>query len=535
MAGSLYCRLIWPVNGESGLARLERALFIGWAIALVVFLILALDSLVTAHGKDLSVYIYVAQGIPSGDIPYVDRWENKGPLTYLLTLLGTTLGGTIGIWLLGAAFLLCSTWFAYKITREAFGATAALLAISLFLFSFRKVADGGGLTEHYALLFQCLAVFLFLRLSRGRAQNQTLICTAIGALGAAAFLLRPNLVGVWIAIGLYWVLQLWFHRRQDTLRWIVWSVVGGLTVIAVMALVFAILGALGAMWDAMIVYNFKYSDAMLINRLGVLRDLRSTLLLVSLPLMAGWCIGLYYQFSGRAKDTSFEHILPLGLILLPLETLLLTTSGYQFNHYYVALLPAAALTLAFLAKFILVRSNTAPLVLATVLLIPVVYYNLPDYRTPYRTLTRIVDKYAHPGEISADRYSNVSERVRRLTGPDDAILVWGNQPQIYLQAKRDAPTRFFTQFPLINRGYADQSVRDEFTSGFINDRPIVIVDTGDGRLPPLNRADRLDWVPVGRRHLDPDLYRRFFEFIDAEYAAIEEVDGFVIYRLMDRT
>ena len=414
-ASNLTHCLLAAIESKYYPARLEKFLFVGWVIAFVLVLVLAVDSLIAAHGKDLSVFIYVAQGIPSGDIPYVDRWDQKGPLTYLLTLVGTLLGGSYGIWLLGAAFLLGSTWFAFKVTREAFGATAALIAITLFLFTFRIVADGGGLTEHYALLFQCSTVFLFLRLNLGRAKCEPLVCAVIGVLGAATFLLRPNLIGVWLAIGLYWALQFWVFHRREVLTWVLWSAAGGLSVLALAALALAVFGAFGAFWDAAIVYNFAYSDASFINRLGVLRDLRRTLMVVSLPLVTGWGMGLYYQFSGRAKGTSFEHVLPLGLILLPIETILLTTSGYQFNHYYVAMLPAAALTLAFLAKFALGRNTATPLLLVTVLLVPVVYYNLPDYRTSYRSFTRIVEKYVHAGDITTDR---IHERSRARP-PDD--------------------------------------------------------------------------------------------------------------------
>ena len=429
MVAGFVWRLVGQLGEEGGLPRLERILHIGWAIALLLVLALALDSLVTAPGKDLSVYIYVAQGILTGDIPYLDRWDNKGPLTYLLTLVGTMLGGAYGIWLLGAAFLLASSWFAFKTARDAFGNTAALLSTTLFLFCFRKVADGGGLTEHYALFFQFLTIFLFLRLSQGSAKRDVPLCLLIGALGAATFMLRPDLIGLWLAIGLYWAIQLWIFQRRDTLRWMFWSIAGGLAALMLVALVFTGLGAWGALWDAVIVYGFTYSDASLINRLGVLRDLRRTLVVISLPLVAGWCIGLYYQFSGKARGKSFEDILLLGLILLPVEILLVTVSGYQFNHYYVAVLPAATLTLAFLARFIMNQSLTAPLFLVTVLLIPVVYYNLPEHRVPYRSFIRIVEKYMHAGEITSDRYSNVADRVRQMTEPDDLILVWGNQPQ----------------------------------------------------------------------------------------------------------
>ena len=135
----------------------------GWAAAIAIFLVLAADALIVAPLKDLNVFMYVAQGIPEGELPYVDRWDNKGPLTYLLTLLGTSIGGTPGIWLLGIVFLLGSTWFAFKTAKEAFGLIPSLVSCTLFLVSFAKFADGGGLTEHYAMLFQFLALYLFSR------------------------------------------------------------------------------------------------------------------------------------------------------------------------------------------------------------------------------------------------------------------------------------------------------------------------------------------------------------------------------------
>ena len=301
-------------------AKLDRKLCIGWTVALVLSLALALDSLLTAPGKDLSVYIYVAQGIPSGDVPYLDRWDNKGPLTYLLTLAGKMMGGAYGVWLLGASFLLGSSWFAFKITREAFGLTAALLATTSFLVCFRIVADGGGLTEHYALLFQLLTIYLFFRLSQGNVKRDIPLCLAIGVLGAATFLLRPNLVGLWLTIGLYVAVQHWILGRRDTLRWMPWFVAGGLAILAVTAISFATFNAWSALWDAVFMYNFTYSDATLSDRLSVLLDLRRTLMMVSLPLAAGWCIGLYYLLSGKARGKCYEDILLLGLILLPVET-----------------------------------------------------------------------------------------------------------------------------------------------------------------------------------------------------------------------
>ena len=62
----------------------------------------------------------------------------------------------------------------------------------------------------------------------------------------------------------------------------------------------------------------------------------------------------------------------------------------------------------------------------------------------------------------------------------------------------------------------------------------MIIDTGDSRLPPLDTVERLKWVPSGRRYLDAESYQEFFDFVEAEYEVVEEVDGATLYGFRGR-
>ena len=223
-----------------GVIEPNRLLTVGWAVIVVIFLVFAIDSLVVMPRRDSSVFIYVAEGILNGQLPYLDRWDHKGPLIYLLNVIGLTFGGVPGIWLLGAMFLVGASWFAFKLTKEAFGATAAFCSLALFLIYFDRVSEGGNLTESYALLFQFLALLLFVRMAQRNGRNNFWLCVAIGALGAATLLLRANLIGVWIAVGGYWIIQ-----RGEALKYILYSVVGGLAVLLLASVTFTIRGGGG--------------------------------------------------------------------------------------------------------------------------------------------------------------------------------------------------------------------------------------------------------------------------------------------------
>ena len=496
-----------------------------WVVVLAAFWANAVDSIIATPGRDQSVFIYVAEGLLDGDIPYRDRWDHKGPLIYLLNVVGLLIAGIPGIWLVGGVFLTGSAWFAFRTIKRALGPTAALFSLAIFLIHFSKFSQGGNFTEHYALLFQFLALLLFVRLTSGSGQGVGLPL-AIGILGAGAFLLRGNLIGVWLAIGLYWII-----RRDIALRWIIWSTVGGLAVLLLVSVLFAIFGAWSALWDSVVVYNFAYVDASLRDRVEVLGDMRKELVIISLPLVASWIAGLYYWLSGRTRSRTFEHLLPLAVILGSIDVALIVLSGFQWGHYYLAILPASTLLIAFLVRFMTEQRLLTPNVLSAVLLLGILYYAVP-----YRHMVGKIDKYANVDEVAVSFNDQlIADRIRDETASDDSILVWGAEPEIYSLSQRDAPTRFFYQYPLVKPGYANQTNRNEFISDVIDSRPAIIVDTKNWRLSPLDPVARKGWRPTDKRYLhDPDAFKRFFDFVDTEYEVLDDVSGSTLYRLKER-
>ena len=505
--------------------RAESALNWAWSIVVAALLVVAVDSIVSTPDLDSYVFMYVAQGLLDGELPYLDRWDHKGPLIYLLNAVGLVVAGIPGIWLVGGVFLTGAAWFAFITTKKALGLTAALFSLAIFLIHFRKFSQYGNYTEHYALLFQFLALYLFLRLTSGNGQGIRLPL-AIGALGAGAFLLRGNLIGVWLAIGLYWII-----RRDIALRWIAWSTVGGIAVLLAVSIAFVILGAWSAFWDAVIVYNFAYVDASLGERVEILGEMRRKLVVISLPVAAAWIAGLYYWLSGRTRSKAFEHLLPLAVILGPIEVALMVLAGFDYNHYYLAILPVSTVLIAFLVRFLIEQRLVASAVLSAALLLWVLYYSVP-----YRRVFGLFDKYSDFGAITLSVKSDpVADRIKDETGPDDSILVWGFETKIYVLSERDAPTRFFYQFPLVKPGYANQTNRNEFIDDVISGRPAIIVEAKNWRSPPLDPVARKAWRPTDRRYLhDPGTFKRFFEFVDTEYEVLDEVSGNTLYRLKER-
>ncbi len=513
------------------------------AAATVVLFILALGSLLGTPGRDSSVFIYVAEGILYGKVPYLDRWDHKPPLIYAINLAGLLVsGGHIwGVWLLEGLFLLGSVWIAFVVLRENFGIAAAAISIPVFLHYFIELNEGGNFTEQYALLFQFFALYLFVATER-QDELKPWLPLAIGVLAAAAFLLRPNLVGLWIAIGLHWIL--WTRSAP---RYIAWAVAGAGTVFLLLFCTLTVVGGWSAFLDAVFAYSIAYSGAAtFMDKIEAAKRLTEYLHPLFPLLVTAWVIGLYYCLSQEARHARYKSLLLLALIWLPIEVVLISSSGRQYLHYYMTILPVFSVFLAFSVSVIIAsllrrinqlssdRVHTNLLVsLASLAVVVVTAIYLQD---EMRSVVSHIELHVADGEAVKGRFSRVVERVHATTAPGDTILVWGAESQIYLFSERMSPTRFFYQYPLVTPGYASAAVFDEFISDINANKPAMIIDTRNILLPPLDRAERLIWQSAEQHGERPrytysqDRFHPFFTLVERKYQLTEQVDGYAIYR-----
>ena len=144
----------------------NRLLGVAWALVLAFLFVLAIDSFVTTPGGDSSIYTYVAKGMLQGEIPYLDRWENKGPLFYVLNLSGLVLHETWGIWVVQGLFLLGTASIAFLLLWRSLGILPALFALAIFLAYYRSFVPPGNYTEQFGLFFQFLTLYTLRAKSR---------------------------------------------------------------------------------------------------------------------------------------------------------------------------------------------------------------------------------------------------------------------------------------------------------------------------------------------------------------------------------
>ena len=125
---------------------------------------------------DSAAFIYIGKQMITGKMPYLDCFDHKGPLLYLIQLAGLAIGkgSTNGLWaveVLNMAFtLLLMTKFCFLASKRRSSVWLALLIA--FVVCGWRIYEGGNFTEEYALPWISLALLVFsISFERGTTEN----------------------------------------------------------------------------------------------------------------------------------------------------------------------------------------------------------------------------------------------------------------------------------------------------------------------------------------------------------------------------
>ena len=114
-------------------------------------------------GRDGGIFLYVGSLILKGRIPYLEVWENKGPLVFYINALGQALSGGSrwGVWFLEFLFFFCAGVLGYIVIKRLMGGIPALVGTFIWTIVAGNVLQGGNFSEEYSLLFSFIALFGF--------------------------------------------------------------------------------------------------------------------------------------------------------------------------------------------------------------------------------------------------------------------------------------------------------------------------------------------------------------------------------------
>lgn len=503
-------------------------------LLLTAVLLPSMPSVRPFPGRDSGVFLYAGWRVLAGDVPYRDFWDHKPPAIFFVNALGLMIarGSQWGVWVLQFAALSIAALLGYALLRRALGPAEAVFGSAIWLLTLVSVLEWGNLTEEYALPCQFLALYAsYDAQKKGRYSWQGY---AIGISGALAFLLRPNLVGIWVAIVIHLLVDERRERWGTRFRALLTIFVAALGGLALVAAYFALRGGLPALLDCVFRFNMVYigadPSAGQVDHSGAavagLYNLSSTGM--SIVALAGWLTLLSRKLTiEQGERFPGEAWFDTLIWALPIELLFVATSGRRYPHYYMAWLPVCSILATY---FVAGMAAGLPLKAPTVGNVSLLCLGLAAALLPAEhlraSLGELTQYYAAPQVVSY---------IERATKPDDYVLIWGAEAGVNFVTHRRSPTRFVYQYPLFTRGYETPSMVQEFLSDLQRHPPTLIVDTSptNSEVPSLavagsgNSGQRAESLP-------PEM-GAVFSYIAARYEPVpgEETGGgpWPVYRL----
>ena len=483
-------------------------------------------------GRDEGVFLYIGWRILNGELPYRDVWDHKPPIIFYINALGLAIANNSrwGVWLIEFVFLFFASFLAFHIIRKAFGSYPAVISLLLFLLTLVFVIGDGNLSEEYALPLQFAALWLVYDIDKPDFSKKQYFL--IGLTGAVAFFLKQTTIGIWIAILIYITYRrLSSHQVKRWLYELLIIFIGCFVIGASILIFFSIQGAFPQFLSAAFTYNFNYSKALhgIGNRLSPIIDSINLLMKIGLLQfsMIGYLIAVIFILNKKNIVKNQKTILAIGIIALPIEFILLSTSGRTYSQYYTSILPILTLFAGFLfwlfisslSQWGINKIGNFIFVIGVFLII--LWSGFSDYYNQIRD-------FKYSGNASSSNNAIVINYLKQSTSTYDNILLWGAESSINFEARRRSPTRFVYQYPLYQQGYVNEQMIIEFLDEVILNCPKFIIDTKNEETPMYN-------FPIQTEAIEARI-----TYLQSHYHPLEDIiknntESWIVYERVDST
>jgi hypothetical protein len=459
-------------------------------VLITVLLALRLPAFVEPVGNDQSLYLYEADRVRAGGVPYLDAWDHKPPgIAFVYAALRTVWpwpSSTVAFGDFVAATL--TAWLLVILGRRLVSLTAGYLAASTFLLlGHPSIARLGGIYQRgQCEVFIALAVTAAIVLVWPRARRSVLgerrplpdhevrwPLALAGVCLAAAFWLKYNAIAYALPILTALLARpTASSQRHARLREALWVAAGFLALSVVVGGYF---GARHALYDlrlATIDYNLQYSSETYAGITGALTYV------VSLPFSRAKADLLWYVGGVGAallivlgRERRPATLLACAWIAAAIISIAVN-GARGLPQYFVQAGPALALAFAAGVGMAAQRGRGWKIIAALLVIaglwkvgveaplaagirlggLPQLVANVSfDLRFAGGRLDRQVYLARFEGEQKYDaaEVDALAALVRDTTAASDPILVFGFAPGIYVQSNRVSASRFFWSRPVI--------------------------------------------------------------------------------------
>ena len=436
--------------------RSRPLLFGAFGIVLLTIAI-RLPSLIHPRAIDSeAMYSVVANEIVDGGQPYIDAVERKPPLLFWTYAAIFTIAGKFNwpaLHLVALIWTLCTVGGLYVLGRELFDRKVGLIA-ALFYTVFQSWWTWKNLSFDGEMLMNLPIVWAWAIAFRRTASRIRPELFLSGVLLCGAFLLKQPAAIAAVPLGVYLLLPSYRASRSLTAtNSVIQAATLTLGFFLTLGCVTFILWRQGILDEAFYWTIADHDVPHVFWQKAVLTTL--TFVAACLPLVLGTIMSCRNGKEIWSERIS-ERIALLGLLIV--SAIGAAAGGRFYPHYYVQLIPPLAL----LAAPYYAQLWSGKIQPSHWLLRPLTTY-------AWLALTVVAFSIKQWTGLASQRVPfEAGQYLLTHSAPDERTFVWGQSPEIYLDAHRRPACRYITTFPL---------------TGYVFGGPISGLDTRNRILP----------------------------------------------------
>lgn len=433
-------------------------------IALLAILIAEYSPLAPWHsgnaGIDESVYKYVAVEMEHGNMPYLDTFDHKGPLLYLIYWFGALIAPWRGVWCLNVVAIFATILFAYlsarkfKLNHVKSMICALISAVPLcFIYSW----DPSGQPQIFALPLIAYSIYVFMDYYKNNVISWWKLMLCGICMGATSMLLA-NLVVIWGVLALLAIICC--AKRKEARRligYIAWFILGIVIVLTPILIWLGVNGAIQPFVESYLLFNVSYTN----SYAGIGSNISIFMDFLQIELALICIIYLIYRV---VKERDYTDI--AALVILVTVYVVASMSGRFSWHYALIIIPALFYPVALMMKEFSANKNALLIVIGYIL----VAIALPQWVAAGKNMAKAYnERFTDQAALSTNAVSKV---VLENSDENDRITVIGNNDIIYLRTNRMSASRYSFQHPLV---YIDDDVKPEYLEDLRNNLPELVI------------------------------------------------------------
>ena len=413
---------------------------------------------------DSSVFLYIAQRMFYGEMPYRDSFDHKGPLLYIFDYLAEMISPVYGPWLLDLTCMLVCLILFYLTARLILNNRLFSLILTTTAAAFIPAFyHGGNTVEIVAMPFISLAVYIYCKYCfTDSIKNYELIL--FGVSFAAVMLLRANMAAPWCIMCLAVIIREIRQKKAASVIRYFMLFAAGAAIVIVPVFVWLIKGhAFNDFVSQYILFNMKYSK-IVGNENQEHPVYKVFFSFIIQPLIIASVLSSIYLCIRKKDIFSFSM-----LISVLFSTFLSSISGRIYEHYVMALIPLCIPALAYGIKELNkhLKFNKQKLLIVTLSMfilfgiIPLVIYVSKNG----------IDTQSG---MDIDMYQTL-EYIEEYTDKDDSIAIYGNRDSLLYLSNRKSVSKYSYQSPIAKY---DRSILDSFLNDIDTKKPKLVIISG---------------------------------------------------------